>query len=184
MISHKDEADVKQLLIDAILHANEVVYQKASEEEELCNMGTTVVGVIVKENIAYIAHVGDSRCYVWREEQLEQLTVDHSHVEDLLREGIITAEEAKHHPDKHKLSRAIGVEEFVEVDLLTYPLQENEKLLLCTDGLTNMVSDDDIFQIIKKNESSKRECEKLVELANLAGGRDNITVTIFEYRSK
>ncbi len=184
VVSNKDCEEYQKLLIDAIREANLAVHNKAQSEENLRRMGTTIVAAIISDDNAWIANVGDSRCYIFRDKILSKISQDHSVGEDLVRKGVITDEEAQKHPEKDKLTRAIGVGEDVEIYCTNYKLKNRDKLLLCSDGLTKMVSDVDIAGILKKYADCKADCEELVKLANGNGGHDNITATVFEYRSE
>ena len=138
-------------------------------------MGTTIVAVVIVKGIAVIAHVGDSRAYLIND-SIKQITKDHSFVQLLVDNGKITAEEAETHPDKNIITRAIGIEGFVDVDVDIADIKDADKLLLCTDGLSGYVKDDVILQKVKEYGDSSTE--KLVETANLNGGHDNITVVL------
>lgn len=166
--------DIDKVVKNAISSANLQIFDRASKNESLKGMGTTIVVAVVKDNEAVIAHVGDSRIYLIID-QLNQLTKDHSIVQSLIESGKISPEDAKLHPRKNVITRALGVESEVIVDNDFINLNKNETLLLCTDGLTNFVSEDEILKTFNENDISI-VCDKLVELANLGGGGDNITV--------
>jgi protein phosphatase len=142
-------------------------------------MGTTTTAIYVAGDEAAIAHVGDSRAYRLRDGRLEQLTDDHSLVEELRRQGKLTAEEAHEHPQKSIITRALGPEPVVPVDRQTVPLREGDVFLLCSDGLTSMVDDEDIARVLTGAESLGTAGQQLIAAANDAGGRDNITVILF-----
>ncbi len=166
---------VKNLLISAINAANSAVFKEAQEKYELKGMGTTVVAVLVLNSVAVIAHVGDSRAYILNED-IKPVTKDHSFVQLLIDTGKITEEEAKVHPDRNVITRAVGIEHVVDVEIDVVDINENDKLLICTDGLNGYVEDVDILKtVIEYGDSS---AEKLVETANNAGGRDNVTVVM------
>lgn len=165
--------DFLKILKNALISANITIYDMASKDQSLKGMGTTAVVAVVKGNEAAIAHVGDSRIYLINNE-ITQLTRDHSVVQTLIESGEITAEDAAIHPRKNVITRALGVEDDVTVDTAELVLQDNETLLLCTDGLTNFVKVDDILKTFKENDISLVP-EKLVNLANEGGGGDNIT---------
>ncbi len=166
--------EIARLVVSAISSANLQIYERATKNETLSGMGTTIVVAVIKDNEAVISHVGDSRIYLVNE-AITQLTKDHSIVQSLIESGKISEEDAKVHPRKNVITRALGVEDKVIVDTDFINLSENETLLLCTDGLTNFVNVDTILKVFKENDISL-VCEKLVELANLGGGGDNITV--------
>ena len=165
--------DITKMLRNAIISANIEIYDMAAQNEQLQGMGTTVVAAVVRNGNAVVANVGDSRVYLV-DDNITQLTTDHSIVQTLIESGKITAEDAKVHPRKNVITRALGAESDVAVDIAEYNLYENNTLLLCTDGLTNFVSEEDIFKTFKENDISVVS-EKLVELANQGGGGDNIT---------
>ena len=168
-------SSAKNLLTTAINAANSAVFKEAQENIELKGMGTTVVAVLVLGSIAVVAHVGDSRAYLINDE-INQITKDHSFVQLLIDTGKITEEEAKVHPDRNVITRAVGIEHVVDVEIDIVDINDNDKLLICTDGLNGYVPNADILKIIKEYGDSSTE--KLVETANNAGGRDNVTVVI------
>lgn len=166
--------EIEKIVKNAILSANIQVYDRASKNEALSGMGTTIALTVVMDNTAVIAHVGDSRIYRVGD-KLEQLTKDHSIVQSLIESGKISLDDAKVHPRKNVITRALGVESEVVVDTDFINLNKNETLLLCSDGLTNFVGEDVIFETFKQNDISL-VADKLVNLANEGGGGDNITV--------
>lgn len=166
------------LLKDATQYANMIVYEKTKEISVLEEMGTTLEVVLIVENKIYISHIGDSRIYKIRNGKMKQLTKDHSYVEKLINDGTITRDEAKNHPQKNMLTKALGCTAFVEPDLLVEKIQENDIILICSDGLTNMVPDEEIVKIIKQNPEAPNK--NLIEAANKAGGSDNITVIVIK----
>lgn len=168
--------EIINLLKDATQYANMVVYEKTKQIEELEEMGTTLeIALIVDEKI-YISHIGDSRIYKIRNNKMKQLTKDHSYVEKLINDGTITKEEAQMHPQKHMLTKALGCTAFVEPDLLVEKIKENDIILICSDGLTNMLPEEEIIKII--NENPEEPNKQLITAANKAGGCDNITVIV------
>lgn len=167
--------NVKNMLVSAINAANSYVFDESLKDRELKGMGTTIVAVVIINNIAVVAHVGDSRAYIVND-TIKQITKDHSYVQLLVDNGKITLEEAEKHPDKNIITRAIGIEGFVDVDVDIVDIKEEDILLLCTDGLNGYVRDDDILKTVKEYGDSSTE--KLVETANLNGGHDNITVVL------
>lgn len=166
--------DTEKTLKNAIVSANISLYDKAVNNAELAGMGTTAVAVFVKDGTAVIAHVGDSRIYLVNGE-IKQLTRDHSVVQSLIESGEITPEDAKVHPRKNVITRALGAEEDVAVDSDCLNLSNGDTLLLCSDGLTNFLDDKDILTVFQNNDISA-VAERLVEEANKNGGGDNITV--------
>lgn len=167
--------NVKNMLTSAISAANSYVFDESLKEHDLKGMGTTVVATVIVNGIAVIAHVGDSRAYLVNDD-IKLVTKDHSYVQLLVDNGKITAEEAETHPDKNIITRAVGIEGFVDVDIDIVDVKNSDKLLLCTDGLNGLVNDETILNIVKEYGDSSTE--KLVETANLNGGRDNITVVL------
>lgn len=169
-----DMTDTEKTLKNAIVSANISLYDKAVNNAELAGMGTTAVAAFVKDGTAVIAHVGDSRIYLVNGE-IKQLTRDHSVVQSLIESGKITPEDAKVHPRKNVITRALGAEENVAVDSDCLNLSNGDTLLLCSDGLTNFLDDKDILKVFQNNDISA-VAERLVEEANKNGGGDNITV--------
>lgn len=166
--------EIDRVVKSAVSSANIQIYDRATKNEALKGMGTTIVIAVIKCDEAVIAHVGDSRIYLVND-SLQQLTKDHSMVQTLVETGKITAEDAKVHPRKNIITRALGVEPQVIIDNDFINLNKGDTLMLCTDGLTNFVGEDIILKTFKENEIST-VCDKLVDLANVGGGGDNITV--------
>jgi len=171
-----DEFETEKILKNATDSANLEIFEMASSNEELSGMGTTAVIALVQDNKAVIANVGDSRIYLLGDE-ITQLTRDHSVVQSLIESGKISPEDAKAHPRKNVITRAIGAESDVVTDTSVVELSGAKALLLCSDGLSSFVSAEQILEVFKCNEP-KDVPEKLVELANKAGGGDNITVVL------
>jgi len=167
---------LQELVKNAIEYANMLVYEKAKEIPELEGMGTTIEVALVHNNRVYIGHVGDSRIYRIRKDFIRKLTTDHSYVETLVKEGKISKEEAVHHPKKNMITKALGCTSFVEPDVTVKGFLKDDILVLTSDGLTNMLKDQEIFDIIKFNIDIATD--KLVDKANENGGLDNITVII------
>ena len=141
-------------------------------------MGTALTLAIVYDNKAYIANVGDSRCYIEEGGNLRRVTSDHSIVEEYIKANIITEEEARSHPDRNKITRAVGTEPIVVVDIFTEELTSGQKLLLTTDGLTGAAVHDDIVKVFEVDEALDKVADNLVDLANQSSGKDNVTVII------
>lgn len=174
------EDGIQPAICDLIQKANSEIYLEASESEEYSGMGTTLtIGTVANKKL-YIEHVGDSRFYLFRDGGLSQLTTDHSYVEELLKSGSITRQEALSHPKRNVLTRALGCMETIEIDSIVYNLTDNDLFLLCTDGLTNLLSDDEIIEIIGNGNDLEYMCNELVQKANDKGGNDNITVILFK----
>lgn len=162
------------LIKNSIISANIDVYDISLKNSDLSGMGTTAVVAVVREKQVIICNVGDSRAYLLSD-KLKQITRDHSVVQTLLESGKLTEEEARVHPDKNVITRALGVEENIIPDDYCIPLQKGEYILLCTDGLSNYVDSETIYDIVKNNDINK-VTQLLVDKANSAGGRDNVTV--------
>ncbi|MFD2116911.1 Stp1/IreP family PP2C-type Ser/Thr phosphatase [Paenibacillus yanchengensis] len=171
----------KMLMRQAITEANRQIYQLASSDERYYQMGTTIVAAIVCNNEIIIGHVGDSRAYLFSKETITSLTSDHTLVNELVKSGQLTEEEAAVHKRRNILSRAVGTDEFVEIDIQSFPWSTNDILLLCSDGLTNMVSEAEMQQTIAAHHLSLDEkANEFIRLALTAGGDDNITVALIE----
>lgn len=170
-----DENLIPGILKDAITYANCEIFSKSMEEDGYHGMGTTLTVVLVLSEV-YIGHVGDSRAYIIGRNEIKQLTQDHSLVAELLRNGSITEDEAKVHPQRNIITRALGTEESIKVDLYKIGLKSKEALVLCTDGLSNLVSPEEIKDVIQSSSQMQSACDQLVSLANERGGYDNITV--------
>src|SRR3954452_12506762 len=177
---HGESADPPERQLTALAQqANRSIYDLASSDDSLRGMGTTLTGAMVSDREVAIGHVGDSRAYRLRDGALEQLTRDHSLVAELERSGQISPEAAEHHPQKSIITRALGPEPDVEVDTYTVPARAGDVFLLSSDGLTGMVSDDELAAILGKAPSLEEAAASLVRAANQNGGKDNITVVLF-----
>ena len=174
----KDKDSIIQLVGSSVEYANMIVYEKSKENKELEGMGTTLDVCLIYNNRVFIGHVGDSRVYRIRKEFMRKLTQDHSYVQKLVKDGTITKEEAVHHPQKNMLMKALGCNAFVEPDVMVKGFLKDDILIMNSDGLTNLVSQDDMFREAKKDiEQAPKE---LVKLANEKGGYDNITVIVIK----
>lgn len=176
MASRAKNPDVKRHLLNACKKANDIVYSYSCFNTEYSGMGTTMVAAVIQGNHAVIANVGDSRAYVVSKKHIVQITKDHSYVQELVDKGIITPEKAKTHPRKNVILQALGSEDGVKCDIFTHKLARGERLLLCSDGLTNMLTDEAILEAVRSNKSPENLCRKLIELALEAGANDNVTV--------
>lgn len=174
------EEDAAQILVDAIRHANSCIKQAAQEDERLLGMGTTVVAASCSGGRLFVANVGDSRLYVVNKETIRQVTQDHSLVEEMVRFGGISREQARNHPDRNIITRAVGVEDDLEVDCFFVSVEEDDQVLLCSDGLTGMLEDEEIRRIMTEHTDVRERALRLVEAANDQGGRDNIAVIVVE----
>ena len=175
------DISMRALMVSAVSVANAIVRDKARKDPSLSGMGTTVEVALVREDTAYIAHVGDSSVFFLGKNGMEKLTVDHTRVQQLLDEGSITPQQASEHPQRHWLTRAVGVENSLVPDFICCPLDVGEALLLCSDGLTNQVEREEICQILTKalaEDALHAGAQALVETAKRLGGADNITVVV------
>lgn len=172
-----NEKTIKLLIKEAIQEANDNIYLKSFERQELNGMGTTITMAYVYDTKIFIGHVGDSRAYVVKNRELSQITEDHSLVNELVKNGSITPAEAINHPQRNMITRAVGTSYKINLDLYIINYEDKDKLVLCSDGLTNMVDDNTILEVINSNEVDMyKVCNDLVSLAKNNGGRDNITV--------
>ena len=167
------------IIKEAINTANKILMEEAAEDESKQGMGTTLVVATIIDGKLYVANVGDSRLYIVNED-IRQVTRDHSLVAEMVRLGEVDVAAAREHPDKNIITRAIGAKADVEADFFEVELQEGDRIVICTDGLTNMVEDEVIRNIVSCDISIEEKTERLVKTANQNGGRDNITVMIIE----
>ena len=172
----KEKEDILNLIKSAMEYANMVVYEKSNEDKELEGMGTTLEVSFIYNNRIYIGHAGDSRIYRIRRNFIRKLTRDHSYVQKLVKDGTITEEQARNHPKKNMLVKALGCTPFLEPDVTVKGFMKDDIILMCSDGLSNMLKDEEIFEIIKAQ--GTQSAEKLVENANENGGYDNITAVV------
>jgi protein phosphatase len=168
----------------AILEANRSVLERGESDRDLQGMGTTVTALLVSGKAAEILHVGDSRAYLVRDGDIQQLTEDHTVAQDWVRRGRFTAEEADRLPQRSILTRALGVDDDVEVDHLSVDLHDRDRFLLCSDGLSNMLSDDSIREVVATVPTAQEAADRLVSAANEAGGDDNITVVVIDVKGE
>jgi serine/threonine protein phosphatase PrpC len=159
--------------------ANREIHKLAQEDSSRAGMGTTLTAALLRDDEVALGHVGDSRAYLLRDGQLKRLTKDHSLVEELRRQGRLTEEQAEEHPQRSIITRALGPEPSVNVDTMTFPARDGDVFLLCSDGLTTMVSDEQIREILVSSRNLRAAVNKLVDAANQGGGRDNITAVAF-----
>lgn len=172
---------IRNLIETSLSAANSTVFSKAKADASLHNMGTTAVLAIISNNSVHVGHVGDSRAYLIHDGKLKLLTRDHSWVQMLLETGEIKQEDIKNHPKKNQLTRAIGVETKIIIDYNEYEILNDDRLMLCTDGLTNSCADSEMTDIINNSSSSEQAVTALIQAANDDGGYDNITVAMAEY---
>ncbi len=172
------DSDIVKSLALSLQKANEAIFDYSTTHAGYTNMGTTCSALVLKDNRAYIAHVGDSRIYRVTKGNIIQLTDDHSNVAEMQRRGMLTKEEAKHHPERSHLYRALGVRAEVSIDIIKdIQLGTSDSFLLCSDGLINHVEDDEMLKMVKKL-PPQEACNELVDMANDRGGYDNITVLV------
>lgn len=174
-----EEHGVQDAINEAVTAANAYIYQRSRENSNLSGMGTTLVLATCISNEAIVANIGDSRLYLVND-AMTQITRDHSLVEEMVTLGGIDREMARNHPDKNIITRAVGVKEKVAADFFEVDLTKGDKLLLCSDGLTNMLRDEEIYQIIQENKELEQAAKALIDAANENGGRDNIAVVLVE----
>jgi PPM family protein phosphatase len=174
-----DDASAEGQLEKIAQQANRKIHKLAQEDSSRAGMGTTLTAALLRDDELALGHVGDSRAYVLRDGKLKRLTKDHSLVEELRRQGRLTEEQAEEHPQRSIITRALGPEPSVNVDTMTFPAHDGDVFLLCSDGLTTMVSDDEIREILVRSKSLRSAVNRLVEAANRGGGRDNITAVAF-----
>jgi len=170
--------DREMAIKEAVYHANSKVYTVASSLDHYHGMGTTVVVALADHDSIVLGHIGDSRAYRWDGQRVEQLTDDHSLVNELLKSGQISKEEAGQHPRRNVLTRALGTEPFVEVEVANHKWRRNDILLLCTDGLSSLVDTEQMERVMRDGDDLDKMADRLVEIALNAGGEDNITVIL------
>lgn len=175
-----EDAGVIAVLEKAIHHANDVVRERAQSNEAYNGMGTTVVAATIEGNKLSVANVGDSRLYVVGNREIRQITRDHSLVEEMVRMGGLKREQARSHPDKNIITRAIGVMPELDIDFFKVTLEPGDIVLMCSDGLTNMIEDEEIRMILQGQRDLVEKAEGLVNAANNNGGKDNIAVVLVD----
>ncbi len=180
--AHADETDLKTALLDAVDVANREVFDAAITHPEYQGMGTTLVVAHFRDDRVWIGHIGDSRAYRYRAGRLEQLTRDHSLLQEQIDAGLITAEQATYSMHKNLVTRAVGVDEVVDLEIHDHVLVPGDVVLLCSDGLSDMLTDDQMSELLRTNDSLPDAGAMLVQAANAAGGRDNIAVILARVR--
>ncbi|MBU9720398.1 MULTISPECIES: Stp1/IreP family PP2C-type Ser/Thr phosphatase [Bacillaceae] len=176
--------EAEEWLTESIQEVNAHLFNHAKENIQCEGMGTTLVVAICNEQFVTVAHVGDSRIYLKTTEGMKQMTADHSLVGELVRSGQITETEAMHHPRKNVILRALGTEESIKVDVNTIDWDPGSYLLLCSDGLTDKLNDQDINEELDKSESLEEIVDRLIEIANERGGEDNVTITLLRHSTQ
>lgn len=172
--------DILDFLIEAAKYANNEIFEKSGEDNNYAGMGTTFTACTIKGSKGYACHIGDSRIYIINEEGIKVLTTDHSYVQEMIKAGELTQDEADIHPKKNALTRALGTDISLQVDGYVFTLKQGDKILMCTDGLTNMIKDQEIKEIVLSKESLDNRIESLIKIANQNGGIDNITAILVE----
>lgn len=167
-----------RILGKAIRVANELIRDRAREDSKLYGMGTTIVVAFIRDHVLEVANVGDSRLYIIGDDGIRQITRDHSLVEEMVRMGGMSPETARNHPDKNIITRAVGARNSVEVDFFSEDLKPGDMVLMCSDGLTNMLTDDEIYKICCDNKELEDISKVLIDAANTNGGKDNIAVLL------
>lgn len=181
--TEQDYVEAGETVRKAFINANNIIYKYAENHYKIMGMGTTATLAMIFKNHLITAHVGDSRAYMITKNEIKQITKDHSYVQELVSLGKITKEEAKRHPKKNFITRAMGAEETVKVDVNIRPY-EGETVLLCSDGLVNYIDDDEIKDIVLTDGNLQDLTEQLINTANSRGGKDNITVIILKKEKK
>lgn len=176
--------EAEQWLIEMLHGANEEMYARAQAVKECQGMGTTVVVVIMTNEFVTVAHIGDSRCYTLNNKKLTQVTEDHSLVNELIRSGEITKKEANNHPRKNVILKSLGTQPTVQADVRTLTIESNERVLLCTDGVTDKIDDEEIEIFLNKSESIEDIAQSMVQLANERGGEDNISLILIDNKEE
>lgn len=179
MVKGSDSKTPVTIFEEAVAYANQTVYHAAQKKQEYEGMGTTMVACTLQGDTLYVANIGDSRLYLLQK-GIQQITTDHSLVEEMVKIGNITESEARVHPQKNIITRALGIDEEVQADYFEVRVQPSDIVLLCSDGLTNMVEDDEIEYIIHHSESLEEAGNALIEKANANGGSDNITAVLVQ----
>jgi len=179
-----DSENLLDILVEGVVKANKVVFEEAVNNENENGMGTTFTCVCIEDKKLYAVHVGDSRIYILGKEGLKQITNDHSFVMEMVKQGRITLEEARIHPKRNIITRAVGTEKSIDVDTIIKEIKEDDIILMCSDGLYGMVSDADMEKIISESKDIKQCVETLILKANENGGKDNISAIIIRNEVK
>lgn len=181
VVPDMEQQEIVRMLVRAVKSANRAVYEQSQVSPDFAGMGTTLVAVFLQDNGAYIVNVGDSRCYYVAEKRIMQITEDHSVVGLMVARGQITEEEARVHPNKNLITRAVGTEQEVECDCFYLSMEPGEHLVLCTDGLSNLVTKQELLEMVTDADDRKDGCASLIELAKARGASDNVTVVLLEF---
>lgn len=179
-IVQSKEDDIIETLSNAITVTNRLLYKKSKEVEALNGMGTTVVVATYQGSTLQVANIGDSRLYIVNKQSIRQITTDHSYVEEMIRVGTLDRESARKHPDKNIITRAVGVQPQLEIDFYKEKIEVGDIVLMCSDGLSNMIEDEKLQKIIVQDVCLEKKAKNLVHAANNNGGSDNISVILIE----
>lgn len=182
MIKYFEEMDSgapEPIIEAAIKEGNEAILEHAKEHQECAGMGTTLVAAVLQGSQVYLVNVGDSRAYHMSKHRIERVTQDHSFVEALVQKGSLTAEEARHHPQKNLITRALGTSQTVEADIYDLTLEEGDALLLCSDGLSNELREEEILEELQKGNPIEESGQNLVDMVLERGAPDNVTILLF-----
>lgn len=178
------EDEILKAIKTSMEEANTKIYLKSLEDECYTGMGTTIILCYIGEKYFYLGHVGDSRAYLIRNNEMEQLTEDHSFVNQLVKYGGITKEEARNHPKKNMITRAIGSSSIIEIDLIKEKFKKEDILLIMTDGITNMLKDEEILEEFNNSQNLQTSCEDIITAANNRGGLDNSTIIAIKFSNE
>lgn len=179
-VQNSELTNIRDIMTKGIKTINSAVFDISLRQEELRGMGTTFVAATIQDNQLYVINIGDSRAYIVNEEKIKKVTIDHSFVEEMLLCGQITEEEAFNHPKRNRITRAVGVMETVVVDLFEEQIKENDYVLLCSDGLSNMITNVQLKDMLLENIALERKVENLITISNQNGGDDNISAIVIK----
>lgn len=179
-IRSSQETAPREIIGKALRRVNSQLYFTSGHSEEMKGCGTTIVIAVVTGDELLCANVGDSRLYIIGESAIRQVTIDHSLVQEMIQAGSLTREKARRHPDKNVITRAVGAENYIDVDFFRTRLNRGDVLLMCTDGLTNMVEDERIRELVRQPGSLQERAQALIDMANEAGGVDNVSVVLID----
>ena len=177
LLEHSEEDE--NILLNAVKYANNEIYEISQKNDKCKGMGTTITGCFIKGDMIQVVNVGDSCCFSIKDNEIKKVTKDHSWVQELIDAGAITEEEGRVHPKKNIITRALGTNSSVKIDIFNIDKNESSMFLLCSDGLSNEVQKEEMVEIVNRYKNVNEACEKLVDLAKARGGKDNITVLLF-----
>ena len=177
LLEHSEEDE--NILLNAVKYANNEIYEISQKNDKCKGMGTTITGCFIKGDMIQVVNVGDSCCFSIKDNEIKKVTKDHSWVQELIDAGAITEEEGRVHPKKNIITRALGTNSSVKIDIFNIEKNESSMFLLCSDGLSNEVQKEEMVEIVNRYKNVNEACEKLVDLAKARGGKDNITVLLF-----